>query len=333
MRILLERIRKIWNPAIYQGKMNMKGYFEGWYFKIVDESEENIYAIIPGISFGKDGTAHAFIQFFDGKAAKMKYFEYDQNQFRAKQDHFEVRIGKNVFNSEGLELDIEQGEDKIKGKLAFGQIIGWPVKFFSPGAMGWYRFVPRMECYHGVISFDHELKGKLAINGKKVDFTGGRGYIEKDYGRSFPSYYLWGQTNHFDETGVSLMVSFAKIPWLGSYFDGFIIGVLQGDNLYRFATYTGAKIMKLKLDDKKVIIHVEDRKHKLEMEAIRTAEVQLASPIEGSMTGRILESITAKINVKLIEYKKKEERILFEGQGRNAGLDIGGKINEIPTIE
>ncbi len=90
--------------------------------------------------------------------------------------------------------------------------------------MGWYAFVPFMECYHAVIGFDHPLEGKININGNEIDFTGGRGYIEKDYGKSFPSYYIWMQSNHFETEEISVMASVAKIPWLGSSFDGFVVG-------------------------------------------------------------------------------------------------------------
>ena len=84
--------------------------------------------------------------------------------------------------------------------------------------------------------------------------------------------------------------------------------------------------------DKTIIIHVQDRKHKLEIEAEKAQAVQLASPIDGSMTGRILESIDSTIRVKLLKLGKKKE-ILFNGTGRNAGLDIGGKVEEINQIE
>ena len=39
---------------MYQGKRNMKGYFEGWYYKFADKNELNIGALIPGVSFDKD---------------------------------------------------------------------------------------------------------------------------------------------------------------------------------------------------------------------------------------------------------------------------------------
>jgi hypothetical protein len=40
--------------------------------------------------------------------------------------------------------------------------------------MGWYAWVPRMECYHGVLSFSHPLQGTLTLNGKVMDFSGRR---------------------------------------------------------------------------------------------------------------------------------------------------------------
>ena len=48
--------------------------------------------------------------------------------------------------------------------------------------MGWYRFVPFMECFHGVVSLNHELEGDFLIENQVFSFDGGKGYIEKDWG-------------------------------------------------------------------------------------------------------------------------------------------------------
>jgi hypothetical protein len=111
--------------------------------------------------------------------------------------------------------------------------------------MGWYAWVPFMECYHGIVSLDHEIQGALQVDGQRVDFSGGRGYIEKDWGPSFPSAWIWLQTNHFGVPGTSLTASIAVIPWMRSSFSGFIVGFLHGGRLYRLATYTGAKVAHL----------------------------------------------------------------------------------------
>ena len=46
--------------------------------------------------------------------------------------------------------------------------------------MGPFAFVPFMECYHGIVSMDHIIQGELEIDGVNIDFSNGRGYLEKD---------------------------------------------------------------------------------------------------------------------------------------------------------
>ena len=56
-------VKKIYNPSIFQGHNKKNKYFEGWYFKLVDNKEDNIYAIIPGVSIlNNKEKSHAFIQ-------------------------------------------------------------------------------------------------------------------------------------------------------------------------------------------------------------------------------------------------------------------------------
>ena len=81
-----------------------------------------------------------------------------------------------------------------------------------------------MECYHGILSMNHSINGTLILNGKTLSFDKGRGYMEKDWGHSFPEGYIWMQSNHFSKKETSIKISVAKIPWLRSSFIGFIAG-------------------------------------------------------------------------------------------------------------
>ncbi|MGV9103340.1 MAG: tocopherol cyclase family protein [Candidatus Thorarchaeota archaeon] len=45
--------------------------------------------------------------------------------------------------------------------------------------------------------------------------------MEKDWGTGFPEVWIWLESNHFEEKGVSFTCSIAKIPWLGSSFAGY----------------------------------------------------------------------------------------------------------------
>ena len=60
--------------------------------------------------------------------------------------------------------------------------------------MGPFHYLPFLECNHAIISLRHHITGSLKVNNQKFQIIGD-GYIEKDWGRSFPQDYLWLQSN------------------------------------------------------------------------------------------------------------------------------------------
>lgn len=320
----LRRLRATWYPDEYHGWGRTRRYFEGWYFKIVSPDERHALAFIPGISMGEGGERHSFVQVMDGKACRAEYHRFSADDFRPASRRFEVWVGKNCFSKEKISLDLPG----IAGEIRFHQLTPWPKMLGAPGIMGWYSFVPFMECFHGIVSLCHTLDGQLQITDStnnqmtKIGFEGGKGYIEKDWGRSFPRAYLWMQTNHFDaHDQASLMASVAHIPWLGSYFIGFISGFWLDGRLFRFATYTGARKF-LKITDEHVELEFKNPKTELRILAKQALGTALVSPISGEMTGKIQESLQAEIRVELLE----NHRRIFEGTGRNAGLEVAGEV-------
>jgi len=209
-------------------------------------------------------------------------------------------------------------------------MVFWPNSWYSPGIMGPYAFIPFMECYHGILSMDHIIEGQLEINNKKIDFTGGRGYIEKDWGHSFPSAYIWMQSNHFSQKGVSIKVSVAKIPWLGSSFVGFIAGIYFNQKLIQFTTYNSTKLLRSFANNQQVELIMENKEYRLDIVAHGNDAAELASPISGFMDGRISESMTSKLEAKLLN--KKSNTIIFNDVGRNTALEVAGAIEEITVV-
>ncbi len=321
MNNLSTRLRATWNPDMYHGWGKKRKYFEGWYFKVVSKDERHAFAFIPGISFGEDGTAHAFIQVLNGKKCTAEYHDYEAKDFQPSSERFELKLGDNFFSGDKIKLKVPG----ISGELNFKNTTPWPKMLGAPGIMGWYSFVPFMQCFHGVVSMHHLIEGALEIDGETIDFTGGIGYIEKDWGQSFPKAYVWMQTNHFDAgVPVSMMGSAAHIPWLGNYFVGFIGGFWLEDRLFKFATYTGAKKY-LEIGEETVQLIFKNRKTELRINAQKGPSGELISPLLGDMKGKINESLQATAETQLLENGK----IIFEGIGRNVGLEVAGEIEVI----
>jgi tocopherol cyclase len=305
------------HPEIYHGRGKKPPYFEGWYFKLVSADEQHLYSIIPGVILS--GESQSFVQVLNGLTGESTYFEYPLNAFKAQPGRFDIRVGRNRFTASSIALDIAMDEGAIRGELSFDGLHPWPVSRVSPGVMGWYAWLPFMECYHGVLSFDHAITGTLTIDRTPVDFNGGRGYIEKDWGQSFPEAYIWLQTNHFDAPGACLSASAAIIPSLGAAFPGFIVGLWLGDRLFRFATYTGAKLEKLTVSDDEVFWALSDREHRLEIRARRAAGGLLKAPSKLGMGRRVNETLNSSVDVRLTAHAG---GVLFESTGRHVGLEV-----------
>lgn len=323
--MIRNKLRSIFNPEQFQGWNRRKSYFEGWYFKVLNEAETEAFAIIPGIAIDDHGKGQAFIQVLDGKKQTAQYHKYDIEEFSPSADKFNIAIQDNTFSLKSIRLNLPE----LKGELHFTNPVPWPNHWYSPGIMGPYTFLPFMQCYHGIVSMDHVINGQIEVDGEVLNFNNGRGYIEKDWGQSFPSAYIWLQTNHFSQPGISLKVSVAKIPYLGYSFVGFIAGLWLGDRLIQFTTYNRSVLRKSEIDAEKVELVMENKKFRLEILVQREASTVLASPILGLMDGRIEESMNARIEVNLID--RKSGKSIFNDIGRNAGLEVAGKIEEIMT--
>ncbi len=314
-------MKKIWKPAVCHGIG--KARFEGWYYKIVDRPKKHSFAIIPGFSSGEP--AQAFIQIFDGLTNQYNFVSYPLEEFTYHNEFFEVSIGENYFSQDKIKLGIENQQLQIEGEISFSNHIPWPVTRFTPGAMGPFAFLPRMECSHGVLSFNPKVSGKLFVDSSPIIFDGGKGYIEKDWGRSFPQAWIWMQSNHFSDENISFMASIAKIKYLGQQFTGFLAGFLLNGELYLFSSYNRTKLEHLIIKDNYVSFTLRKGMVKINVEADQRNKTRIKGPVSGKMIGKVLESLTSSISIDFADSKK---RLEYKGIGDMAGLEIMGQLKD-----
>jgi hypothetical protein len=309
---------RIFKPAVFQGNLNRNSYFEGWYFKQVSADLNQVYAFIPGISLIKNDQ-HAFIQVINGITGQTDYHRYTLDAFSYERSKLFVRVGDSVFTDQFIDLNIDGKKGRIQGKIAFSGVTGYPSSLLAPGIMGWYSYVPFMECYHGVVSADHSLEGSLGIEGQNIDFSGGRGYIEKDWGKSFPESWIWLQSNSFEQTGQSIFLSIAKIPWLGRFFIGFIAFIYHKNRYYLFTTYNRSRIDWVKRTGNQLQIALSNRNHSLDIRVQVNNSGELVAPVRGKMDRLIKESIDSSVSFNL---KNKDGSLDIRGSSPRAGLEI-----------
>ena len=298
-------LKKLGNTAIFQGNKKKKNYFEGWYFKMVANDGSSVISVIPGISLSSDGREkHAFIQIINGITAQTSYYSYPIEEFSFSKKEFALKIADSYFSKDSIILDLKDDHSIISGKISmFNRVEYKSGGLLNIGIMGFYRFVPFMECYHGVVSLTTSLNGKIIINDEIHDFKGGRGYIEKDWGSSMPSAWIWIQSNHINNTNSSFMLSIANIPWIKKSFTGFLGFFYHNNQIHHFATYRPTKLQLEIADSNQLKINIENKNNTFIINAMSTNTSILKAPVKGAMDRRISESIDAILKITMMDKK------------------------------
>lgn len=320
-------IRTLYRPEVFQGSLDKKNYFEGYFFKLVSQDTKEILSIIPGVSLeGED--PHAFIQILRKSDGKSYYVRYPLKKFSYNKKVLFLQIGENIFTQSYIRFNIEEDNLNICGVVWFDNLQAVDNKILRPGIMGPFRFLPFMECYHGVVSMNHNLKGTISINHQPINFTGGKGYIEKDWGTNFPKAYAWMQSNNFVDPNLSIMLSVAHIPCMKRYFRGFLACISIEDKTRIFTTYTGAKIKKFTVQDNALYLEIKQGKEKIEVRMTKGEGKELIAPQKGVMERIIHESLESTMELK-IYYK---ERLVTHQYTTVAAMELSGEI-ELLTEE
>lgn len=310
-------LKQINNPELFQGNLKKKHYFEGWYFKHVTADGKQTVAFIPGVSI--DGAnSHCFVQVIISPNIKTFYFRYPIEAFTTTSQPFSVIIGESAFSMQGCIIALNDTSQKspqgisFMGEIHYSDIMSINASPLMPNIMGFFAYIPNMECNHGVLSMNHKLNGNITLidhlsqsnipsqsNHQIIDFTGGKGYIEKDWGISFPSEYIWIQANHFEDDAHSFMCSIATIPFGLFSFRGLIANLHIEGVEYRFATYNRTKVKNLVIEPHRVSFELIKGNVILSCEAMLTETGVLKAPNKGEMQRTIKEGISGEVKLTL----------------------------------
>jgi tocopherol cyclase len=329
-------MRHPFRSHLYQGP-RLKGrrrdsgrreYFEGWYFKQAFP-DGRVIACIPGVSFGSD--PHGFIQINDS-ARGSDYIRFAPEEVEIAPDSLDVRISGNRFSLSGIDLDISGELGSYRGSIRFDSPQMLRPRPYRPGIMGPFSYIPAMECYHGLVSMNHGLSGSLDCDGEILSAEGGRGYIEKDWGRSFPHAWVWMQANSFSDEA-SMMLSFARIPWGRASFPGHL-GFLYHREIMPepmvFATYSRHRLVEMNLSGSPdaPVVHavVAGGRYRLEIQALSDGGRDLVAPVRGKMDRIIKETVNGRISCRLFEAGG---ALLWEQESIGAGIEVQGPVDSL----
>lgn len=289
----------------YHFPTHYKNYFEGWYFKHQNEDE----AIAFILACHKKNHQYQYsLQIITPHLSKM--IDLSNQVFQYDQEHFHIAFDRHFFSDTGILLDIDNVQANIKYSTMH------PLKY---PMMGPFSFVPFMQCRHDVLSTHHSIQGYVSIDDQIIDLNNGTGYIEKDWGYSFPSDYLWTQVVDLKKD-ISIMIAIATIPILNFSFTGCIAFIYFAGKEYRLATYLGVRI--LEWNEHRVIL--KQRTLKLSVDFIDSHPQPLLAPVKGTMSRTIHESLNCFVRYRFYDHNQ----LLFDFKSHQASYEYVEKCRK-----
>ncbi|CAF0956105.1 unnamed protein product [Adineta ricciae] len=361
-------LRLAYHADRYHGDFVSSGvFFEGWYFKLSFEELNYSVIVIPGVH-RNDYDRFAFMMIAYNNISH--YFRFPFESFHSSTDEFLATIGQdeNIFSYDKMIVNIQpkstdDASESFQMNLTLSSHLTIPdLSWLIPGTMGPFSWIPTMQCNHHVLSLKYQVQGSIKINHSDSMSVHGVGYLEKDWGYSFPTVWSWGQANQWENLPLgtsppSLFFSFAMIPWYFNLkFPGFLIVFEHNGHFYRFNAYLLSVVTDLTADNTtdKVSFTVYDVffQHKLRVsthydESANIQSALLYGPRDDRMEKFVKETLVNNIyfDVQLtrlihnstgdkndsdlfVQHGYSEE-IIFQGRAMHVALEINGDIQSL----
>lgn len=282
-------IRRL-HPTLLQGDITKNNYFEGWFQKVYIPEQNTSIIIIYGIATGNELTKTGFIQLLI-PGHEVIHLDFPQHEVALSKRKHEVKLGPNYFSSNRIHIKNKRVQLDL-------DIIPVAKKAFQQNSMGNFYLVPGLPCYHSVLQVNSFVKGHIKINNELIQLTRLSGYLEKNWGTSFPEKYFWMHAQDPLNSNNQVLYSQAEIKWGNKTFIkhlGFI--------------HLNGKSVDLRKMHRKHISHTLSDRNQLELsfnllgltfnfDLEDTLIAAFKSPYNGNMSNNILHNIDVPIQVK-----------------------------------
>lgn len=301
------------NRFNFQGEGKRTNYFEGWYVKCTDLENDLSVALIPGVSHF--GESQSFVQYnihYKGKTYS-GMIKFDRDDFEVIPEPYSIIMPKFILSETGVKASLKDEDNHIVLDFSYGPLLPLKQTAYMPSIMGPLEYL-KMPCAHDIVSMKHDVRGKMILNGKEITINSGIGYLEKDRGHTFPSNYLWLQSNTFmEDSNASLSLAIATIEKKPLKLKGLIAVFHDGVKEHRFSTYLGSRFdVVLDDDGEGYSVQARGRNKILEVKVGLTNVSELIAPMDQGMDFPIKESVKSFIQMTFKEKGQPEVTLTSE---------------------
>ena len=287
---------RIFKPTTLRGNLERNKFFEGWFQKIYSKEQKASIVIIYGYATQNTQDKFGFIQIlFPNQVNEIIYF--NRNAFSCDPHQHIVRMGENVLTTEII--NIKTNDFTIHLKLKNNQVS----KTFK-NSMGYSYFLPNLPCYHAVLNTGHRVSGEIKQKNERFIIENEPGYLEKNWGTSFPETYYWLHAVDPNDPAVSLLFSRAEIEWIGRKFIRHVGHVRYDQKQVDFRSLKNFTVSILNSSEDKHEVQMTSNTLQLNISISHKSKVQFKGPFDGGLSRDIIHFPDSIIQIRLVENSK-----------------------------
>ena len=228
------------------GVHNLGGspHFEGWYYRAFDPESRQSWVLIAAYWVEDNYEGNGFLELIqhpEGTVYKQEFSSVNIEEIQASQGEFDLRLG-----------DVQLGANKIDGVMWTddGQRLeidleitdcaqwGAPDDDNNRWTMGWSTEAPGIPIRWHVHHLKANMSGTIRTPEHEWTLSEIPLHQEKNWGRSFPSSWMWLQSNHFEgRPDVAFAAAGGPIfPWRFTP-HGYMAGLRWRDQFFTWRTH------------------------------------------------------------------------------------------------
>ena len=300
---------KKYRPSSLRGNFERNNYFEGWFQKVYSKQHNASFILIYGYATRNSNDQFGFLQvLIPNQTPEIVYFS--KNEVSCDIEHHIFRLGNNILTTELIQINMQD----LRIDLT---LMNKPSRTFK-NSMGYTYYIPNLPCYHSVLNTIQKVKGEIQHKGVNYTLENEVGYLEKNWGTSFPEKYFWIHAVDPNNPGVSLLFSRAEILWLGRTFIkhvGYLCFDGQQIDLRELKNFT---LSNWNSSPENRIIQIRSMSAQLDISLESGCEVMFKGPKNGELSRVIRHQTDARIEVSLT-WKKNTRRFQMVGNFENIG--------------
>ena len=300
-----------YKPNSIRGNFERNKYFEGWFQKVYSKEHNVPFILIYGYATNNSADNFGFLQvLLPNQTPEIIYFPKNEVSCDIEQHIF--RMGKNLLtleliriNTHGLSIDLN-----LKNVN--------PMRTFK-NSMGYTYFIPNLPCYHSVLNTAQNVSGEIQHNGVCYTLNNAMGYLEKNWGTTFPESYFWVHAVDPNNPRISLLFSRAKIVWLGKTYVKHVGYLCLDGQQIELRDLNNFKVSINNISPENRIIHIRSASVQLDLSLEYGREVEFNGPEDGALSRLIQHRTDAKIDV-LLTYENRKHQFQMVGNFEDIGL-------------